>query len=242
MRLFPRFGATVRTLRCRAIGPYSLASSGDSPDIRPRYSMPLRFVTRATAWVLPCSTLCRVCRMTCCIDAGRIVQKDHDIAEYTDAVQQSHDSSMIVFEPSHYNKAWATARSPYAPRPNTRGMPASCLKEARVAKSADAKDLKSFFRQRECGFKSHPGHHSKINNLRILFKFIGRVSDHRIRNAWRTVSQAEDWQLGMGSCAGRGASVGSLLSWEGRAPENAPESAARSRTRESRRSRKRWRH
>jgi hypothetical protein len=27
-----------------------------------------------------------------------------------------------------------------------------------VAKSADAKDLKSFFRQRECGFKSHPGH------------------------------------------------------------------------------------
>jgi integrase len=30
---------------------------------------------------------------------------------------------------------------------------------ARVAKSADAKDLKSFFRQRECGFKSHPGHH-----------------------------------------------------------------------------------
>ena len=27
-----------------------------------------------------------------------------------------------------------------------------------MAKSADAKDLKSFFRQRECGFKSHPGH------------------------------------------------------------------------------------
>ncbi len=34
-------------------------------------------------------------------------------------------------------------------------------KRARVAKSADAKDLKSFFRQRECGFKSRPGHHSK---------------------------------------------------------------------------------
>jgi hypothetical protein len=27
-----------------------------------------------------------------------------------------------------------------------------------VAKSADAKDLKSFFPQGECGFKSHPGH------------------------------------------------------------------------------------
>src|SRR5436309_12487414 len=30
--------------------------------------------------------------------------------------------------------------------------------EARVAKSADAKDLKSFFAQAECGFKSRPGH------------------------------------------------------------------------------------
>ena len=29
---------------------------------------------------------------------------------------------------------------------------------ARVAKLADARDLKSLFRQRECGFKSHPGH------------------------------------------------------------------------------------
>ena len=29
---------------------------------------------------------------------------------------------------------------------------------ARVAKSADAKDLKSFFAQAECGFKSRPGH------------------------------------------------------------------------------------
>ena len=27
-----------------------------------------------------------------------------------------------------------------------------------MAKSADARDLKSLFRQRECGFKSHPGH------------------------------------------------------------------------------------
>ncbi len=32
--------------------------------------------------------------------------------------------------------------------------------DARVAKSADAKDLKSFFAQAECGFKSHPGHHN----------------------------------------------------------------------------------
>ena len=39
---------------------------------------------------------------------------------------------------------------------------------ARVAKSADAKDLKSFFRQRECGFKSHPGHHIKPFRMRIL--------------------------------------------------------------------------
>ena len=30
---------------------------------------------------------------------------------------------------------------------------------ARVAKSADAKDLKSFGGQPPCGFKSHPGHH-----------------------------------------------------------------------------------
>ena len=29
---------------------------------------------------------------------------------------------------------------------------------ARVAESADATDLKSVFRQRECGFKSRPGH------------------------------------------------------------------------------------
>ena len=38
---------------------------------------------------------------------------------------------------------------------------------ARVAKSADAKDLKSFFRQRECGFKSRPGH----QNAAALFLF-----------------------------------------------------------------------
>jgi hypothetical protein len=38
----------------------------------------------------------------------------------------------------------------------------SRVQPARVAKSADAKDLKSFFRQRECGFKSHPGHHKTL--------------------------------------------------------------------------------
>jgi hypothetical protein len=31
-------------------------------------------------------------------------------------------------------------------------------RNARVAKSADAKDLKSFSPQGECGFKSRPGH------------------------------------------------------------------------------------
>jgi hypothetical protein len=36
------------------------------------------------------------------------------------------------------------------------------FQHARVAKSADAKDLKSFFRQRECGFKSHPGHQAIV--------------------------------------------------------------------------------
>ena len=35
------------------------------------------------------------------------------------------------------------------------------LSNARVAKSADAKDLKSFSPQGECGFKSRPGHQSR---------------------------------------------------------------------------------
>src|SRR5579862_3243411 len=42
------------------------------------------------------------------------------------------------------------------------------LQCARVAKSADAKDLKSFGRQLPCGFKSHPGHqlyHFGFNQL-----------------------------------------------------------------------------
>src|SRR5580698_1902215 len=47
----------------------------------------------------------------------------------------------------HYNETHGARRSP-------------SNQHARVAKSADAKDLKSFFRQRECGFKSHPGHHA----------------------------------------------------------------------------------
>ena len=33
-----------------------------------------------------------------------------------------------------------------------------------MAKLADAKDLKSFFAQAECGFKSRPGH--QLNSLR----------------------------------------------------------------------------
>ncbi len=37
------------------------------------------------------------------------------------------------------------------------------IQRARVAKSADAKDLKSFFAQAECGFNSHPGHHKLLN-------------------------------------------------------------------------------
>jgi hypothetical protein len=43
------------------------------------------------------------------------------------------------------------------------------LERARVAKSADAKDLKSFSPQGECGFKSRPGHqliHSKPAEFR----------------------------------------------------------------------------
>ena len=39
------------------------------------------------------------------------------------------------------------------------------LSIARVAKSADAKDLKSFIPKGVCGFKSRPGHH--INIFRI---------------------------------------------------------------------------
>jgi hypothetical protein len=43
------------------------------------------------------------------------------------------------------------------------------FQRARVAKSADAKDLKSFSPQGECGFKSRPGHqliHSKPAEFR----------------------------------------------------------------------------
>jgi hypothetical protein len=37
--------------------------------------------------------------------------------------------------------------------------------EARVAKSADATDLKSVFAKAECGFKSRPGHHYSPHGL-----------------------------------------------------------------------------
>src|SRR5215467_14241986 len=46
-------------------------------------------------------------------------------------------------------------RTPDNLRPQKQGTVEA---SARVAKSADAKDLKSFSRQRECGFKSRPGH------------------------------------------------------------------------------------
>jgi hypothetical protein len=36
-----------------------------------------------------------------------------------------------------------------------------------VAKPADAKDLKSFSPQGECGFKSHPGHHHLLLSLTL---------------------------------------------------------------------------
>jgi hypothetical protein len=41
-----------------------------------------------------------------------------------------------------------------------------------VAKSADAKDLKSFFAQAECGFKSRPGHHLARLGTKVLRRFL----------------------------------------------------------------------
>ena len=51
--------------------------------------------------------------------------------------------------------------------------------KARVAKSADAKDLKSFFAQAECGFKSRPGHHFREFSPKVLRRFfdITHISD-----------------------------------------------------------------
>src|SRR6516162_6103281 len=51
---------------------------------------------------------------------------------------------------------------PTTPYRRTRGrglIETNCSQDARVAKSADATDLKSVFPQGECGFKSRPGHH-----------------------------------------------------------------------------------
>jgi hypothetical protein len=47
------------------------------------------------------------------------------------------------------------------------------FQHARVAKSADAKDLKSFFRQRKCGFNSRPGHH----NISLI---LSNLAEYRI--------------------------------------------------------------
>ncbi len=47
-------------------------------------------------------------------------------------------------------------------------MRAVAIQSARVAKLADAKDLKSFSPQGECGFKSRPGHHLRDTKLELL--------------------------------------------------------------------------
>ena len=44
---------------------------------------------------------------------------------------------------------------------------ATLVSGARVAKLADAKDLKSFSRQRECGFDSRPGHQAVYRTASI---------------------------------------------------------------------------
>jgi hypothetical protein len=60
---------------------------------------------------------------------------------------------------------WLTIAESSLPNPYTGGeqQRSGSISEARqlarVAKSADAKDLKSFGGQPSCGFKSHPGHH-----------------------------------------------------------------------------------
>jgi integrase/recombinase XerD len=61
-----------------------------------------------------------------------------------------------------------------------------------VAKSADAKDLKSFFRQRECGFKSRPGHH----RIKPLVEGHFALDDEfgvSVRTPQRVVSAIANW-------------------------------------------------
>ena len=57
-----------------------------------------------------------------------------------------------------------------------------------MAKLADAKDLKSFSRQRECGFKSRPGHHSII-----WLAARRRRGEPPISPAWPDGPQRSDW-------------------------------------------------
>src|SRR5579862_3081337 len=54
---------------------------------------------------------------------------------------------------------------------------------ARVAKSADAKDLKSVFRQRECGFKSRPGHHTNGSGDK---EFRSHLRQEAAKNSFRS--------------------------------------------------------
>jgi len=56
-----------------------------------------------------------------------------------------------------------------------------------VAKPADAKDLKSFSRQRECGFDSHPGHQENKRLAR---------SPSEERRLWKQQTHPADGMLG----------------------------------------------
>jgi hypothetical protein len=77
-------------------------------------------------------------------------------------------------------------RPPVAGIRGTRYEPSRRSQNARVAKSADAKDLKSFSWQRECGFKSHPGHHINYYVYHVLaecFFTVPKTCPHNGRNA-----------------------------------------------------------
>src|SRR5215472_4761141 len=76
------------------------------------------------------------------------------------------------------------------------------IQYARVAKSADAKDLKSFFPQGECGFKSHPGHSvrrdldSPISTSPQPFHFSARkTGNRRLRRRRSNDSVCSGWLL-----------------------------------------------
>ena len=65
-----------------------------------------------------------------------------------------------------------------------------------MAKSADAKDLKSFFAQAECGFKSRPGHHA-LQTKECLIAFVTLKCSAALRSGYvlmpnRTTSSYDD--------------------------------------------------